>query len=329
MQSQTKPKQCARGAIAYNWFFLMLLALLLPGCNNLAPIVEQGRVQEVNSPEITSSNGLLDPTQTVSSPDSSLDMRPEVLVSNADGSVSTVVVPNQNPQKYIVTAGDTLYSIAFRYELDYRQLALVNDIAPPYTIMIGQELSLTPAPSTPAPLTRRPLSQGNKPVDAPDPTLEVGPSMQQSEQPVQQREQPAQEQEQQENKQEQNQGSTSVDWQWPHTGTLLQEFKQGLNKGIDFSGKVGDPVLAAGHGDVVYSGMGVQGNSNLIIIRHTERFLSAYAHNSAILVPQGSQVKAGQEIARLGVNDEEVPMLHFEIRQNGLAVDPLQFLPIR
>ena len=100
-----------------------------------------------------------------------------------------------------------------------------------------------------------------------------------------------------------------------------------MGEGIDISGNVGDPVLAAGGGDVVYSGRGVQGTGNLIIMRHSDRLLSAYAHNSVVLVSEGQHIEAGQQIAELGVNNSGVPMLHFEIRRDGQSVDPMQYLP--
>ena len=92
---------------------------------------------------------------------------------------------------------------------------------------------------------------------------------------------------------------------------------------------MGDPVLAASSGDVVYSGRGVQGSGNLIIIRHSDKYLSAYAHNSAMLVGEGSRVRAGEKIAEIGQNSSGIAMLHFEIRVDGSSVDPLGFLPGR
>ena len=119
-----------------------------------------------------------------------------------------------------------------------------------------------------------------------------------------------------------------VAWAWPATGKLIGQFSEsGNNKGIDIAAKVGDPVLAAGPGRVVYSGQGLRGYGRLIIIKHNNTYLSAYAHNNALLVKEGQTVTRGQRIAEAGNSDSEVPKLHFEIRRQGKPVDPLKLLP--
>ncbi|MDP1605809.1 MAG: peptidoglycan DD-metalloendopeptidase family protein [Rhodocyclaceae bacterium] len=125
-----------------------------------------------------------------------------------------------------------------------------------------------------------------------------------------------------------------IDWAWPAAGKLLASFSEGgagqeANKGIDIAGKLGDPVLAAAPGKVVYAGSGLRGYGNLVIVRHNAMFLSAYAHNSRILVKEGQTVTRGQRIAELGNSDADQPKLHFEVRQQGKPVDPLKFLPPR
>lgn len=119
-----------------------------------------------------------------------------------------------------------------------------------------------------------------------------------------------------------------VDWAWPTTGRLISKF-EGNNKGVAISGKTGEPVFAAGSGRVVYIGTGLRGYGQLIIIKHNDTFLSAYAHNSKILVKEAQAVTRGQKIAEIGSSDAERPMLHFEIRKNGKPVDPLAYLPER
>ena len=117
-------------------------------------------------------------------------------------------------------------------------------------------------------------------------------------------------------------------WGWPSSGTIVERFILGQNKGIDISGRFGDPVFAANKGDVVYSGRDdVQGIGNLLIIRHGERYLSAYGHNSRMLVTEGDTVDTGQKIAEIGNNPEGDPILHFEIRLDGKPTDPLGILP--
>ena len=123
--------------------------------------------------------------------------------------------------------------------------------------------------------------------------------------------------------------SNQLNWRWPHQGGVIRGFEADINKGIDIRGQIGDPVFAAGNGDVVYSGRAVQGSGNLIIIRHSDRYLSAYAHNSTMLVGEGARVQAGETIAEVGSNSNGIAMLHFEIRLDGKSVDPTNLLPER
>jgi lipoprotein NlpD len=126
-----------------------------------------------------------------------------------------------------------------------------------------------------------------------------------------------------------------VEWSWPAAGKVVATFNndggtaQEASKGIDIAGKLGDPVQAAASGKVVYVGSGLRGYGNLVIVRHSAVFLSAYAHNSRILVKEGQAVTRGQKIAELGNSDADQPKLHFEVRQQGKPVDPLKFLPAR
>ena len=118
-------------------------------------------------------------------------------------------------------------------------------------------------------------------------------------------------------------------WQWPHSGPVVRGFSDGSGEGLALTGDIGDPVLAAEDGEVVYAGHGIQANGELIIIRHNGPYLSTYAYNQALRVSKGEQVAAGQQIAELGGNGEGEPLLHFEIRLNGKAVDPQRLLPLR
>ncbi|MBI2315845.1 MAG: peptidoglycan DD-metalloendopeptidase family protein [Betaproteobacteria bacterium] len=120
-----------------------------------------------------------------------------------------------------------------------------------------------------------------------------------------------------------------VDWGWPTSGRVLAGFSEPANKGVDVSGKIGDPVFASASGRVVYSGAGLRGYGKLVIIKHNKTFLSAYAHNHQILVKEGQQVIKGQKIAEVGDSDADGPRLHFEIRRLGKPVDPLKYLPER
>jgi lipoprotein NlpD len=120
-----------------------------------------------------------------------------------------------------------------------------------------------------------------------------------------------------------------VDWSWPAQGRVIASFNGAGNKGVDIGGRVGDPVVASAGGRVVYSGEGIPAYGKLVIIRHNSTYLSAYAHNSQILVKEGQSVAKGQKIAELGATGSEAAKLHFEIRRLGRPVDPLQYLPSR
>ena len=122
---------------------------------------------------------------------------------------------------------------------------------------------------------------------------------------------------------------SALNWSWPTGGVILEPFVEGKNKGVDLAGKVGDPVLAAGDGKVVYAGNGLRGYGNLVIIKHNNDFLSAYAHNSKILVKEGDTVKRGSKIAEVGSSDTDRAKLHFEVRRQGKPVDPTKYLPGR
>jgi lipoprotein NlpD len=121
--------------------------------------------------------------------------------------------------------------------------------------------------------------------------------------------------------------SDGVDWMWPAAGRVLAGFSKGANKGVDILGKVGDPVFASASGRVLYSGSGVRGYGKLVIIKHNDTYLSAYAHNSNLLVKEGQNVVKGQKIAEIGNTDSPQVKLHFEIRRLGEPVDPMKFLP--
>ena len=120
-----------------------------------------------------------------------------------------------------------------------------------------------------------------------------------------------------------------VEWAWPLAGRVIAGFSEPANKGLDIAGKAGEPVFATAPGRVVYSGTGLRGYGRLVIIKHNKTFLSAYAHNSAILVKEGQNVARGQKIAEVGSTDAESPRLHFEIRRFGKPVDPARYLPAR
>lgn len=123
-----------------------------------------------------------------------------------------------------------------------------------------------------------------------------------------------------------NSNETSIQWQWPAKGNIIEAFTE-TNKGIDIAGTLGDDVVAAADGQVVYAGNVLPGYGNMIIIKHNNGYLTAYARNQSILVKEREEVKAGQQIATMGKSGADVASLHFEIRYNAKSVDPLQYLP--
>jgi len=230
---------------------------------------------------------------------------------------------------YYVRRGDTLYAIAFSYGLDAMEVARLNGITSPYTIYPGQKLMLKPpsggAPGsssaagveikplkTPAPATTRT-------VEAPKPASDTGAGTKETA-AVPKPASPVS-------------GSAveSGDWKWPTEGRVIRGFVAGdpARNGLDIAGKEGQPVTATAAGQVVYSGDGLIGYGELIIVKHDENMLSAYAHNRVRLVKEGDQVWAGQKIAEMGRNSSDEQLLHFEIRQLGKPVNPLNFLPSR
>lgn len=231
--------------------------------------------------------------------------------------------------QYVVKRGDTLFSIAFRYGWDWKALAARNAIPEPFTIRPGQTIRFDgrsdsspvvatgPVSNTPVVTSTSTTSSGSgsvkttviskpvavTPVVIPPAASTPGAAAERS----------------------------PSGWTWPASGVLIGKFSSNgsLNKGIDIAGDLGQPVLAASDGSVVYAGSGLRGYGELIIIKHSDTYVSAYGHNRRLLVREGQQVKAGQTIAEMGSTGTDRVKLHFEIRRQGKPVDPLQFLPRR
>ncbi len=247
---------------------------------------------------------------------------------------------------YQVQRGDTLYAIAFRAGKDVRELAAINAIASPYTIYPGQTLRLTGNPVNRSTVAARsepkPAVVPAKPVTVPKPpaknsdTHNSGQAKSNSSakpvKPVAPQNQKGYVQTQAENNKKTANPTLNrdlVQWQWPVKGKIISGFSslQHGNKGIDIAGREGDKVVAAASGQVVYAGNALRGYGNLIIIKHNDDYLSAYAHNRKLLVKEKQMVTAGQQIAELGSTDATDARLHFEIRFRGSSVDPLKYLP--
>ena len=227
---------------------------------------------------------------------------------------------------YRVSKGDTLFSIAFRYGMDYRTLASMNHIDVPYIIYPNQKIRLvksqqTVVSSTPVQSTKvkdsqtKPKTQQteaatprvvqvNKPAPIVNHPIKVLPKVV-------------------------NTPQNAPNWRWPVVGSVIRSFSNSgvSSKGIDIKGTVGKPVIAAADGSVVYAGNGLIGYGNLVIVKHNDEYLSAYAYNQSILVKEQQLVKAGDSLAIIGGKGNERPLLHFEIRRDGQPIDPLKVLP--
>ena len=210
----------------------------------------------------------------------------------------------------VVQRGETLYHIATGHGISALDLAMWNDVSPPYTIHPGQRLRLYPADrgmprSSGNVLPQRAVASSVRPasrapvVATPAPPPVAAPS------------------------------ASPFTWLWPAEGVLAGRYVPGepTQQGIDIAGHAGEPVRAAADGVVVYSGSGLVGYGELVIVKHNDAWLSAYGHNRARKVNEGQIVKAGQQIAEMGHSGAARDMLHFEIRYNGKPVDPLQYLP--
>ncbi|HEY9198400.1 MAG TPA: peptidoglycan DD-metalloendopeptidase family protein [Gammaproteobacteria bacterium] len=258
--------------------------------------------------------------------------------------VTPQIAPSTNGL-HTVARGDTLYAIAFANGLDYREIAIWNQLESPDRILVGQVLRLTPpagaveikplddepAPSArplaDPPVLREPQAQllvyseanwaqvsGAHPVTAAASPAASAPAAPAETKPAV----------------AESAASASVDtWLWPVDGKVIGRFGAAGGKGIDIAGPRNTPVRAVASGKVVYSGSGLRGYGRLLIVKHAGEFLSAYAHNETILVKEGDMVTAGQKIALMGDSDADRVELHFEIRRYGKPLDPLTYLPER
>ena len=240
------------------------------------------------------------------------------------------------PSHYVVRRGDTLYAIAWRYGLDFKSLARWNGIGEPYVIHPEQRLRLTEPREMPVVETRAlpeqpiatpaPTAAAARPEQTtPEPTVKPEPATVVSRKPP-----PAPTQRPAVDRPAAT-GGGEIAWRWPADGPILSTFAAGNSgrKGLDIAGEPGQAVRAAAAGEVVYSGSGLVGYGELIIIKHDQRFLSAYGHNRKRLVEEGDRVEAGQQIAEMGQTGANRPMLHFEIRDDGDPVNPQAHLPRR
>ena len=221
---------------------------------------------------------------------------------------------------YTVRKGDTLYGIALAFGQNWRDIASWNNLSDPDKIKIGEKLRVVPKDT------------GNAAVSIPleSAAIETPPGRSTSD----------------ESKVTGNQGAfgnalpdesmdrdeglvTSLGWVWPANGQITEQFSDSNSKGISIAGASGEAIFAVSDGKVVYSGNGLRGYGNLVIIKHPDEFITAYAHNRSIFVKEGETVNKGQKIAEMGMSETDSPKLLFEVRRGGKPLDPLLYLPKR
>ena len=283
-------------ASAWNWMTLVLAAAVLAGCaaprRSPAPVEDRG-----TAPRSVTVAPAAEPARVLPG------------AENAG-----------KPGYFTVRPGDTLIRIALESGQNWRDIARWNNIDNPNVIEVGQVLRVAPpgaavaaAPVTPVPAVPAvPAASAvpAAPASAPANTAR-GPAPASA---------PAA-----------NPADEDIAWSWPTGGaaTVLAGFDEQKNKGIDIGGRAGDPVLASADGRVVYAGAGLRGYGNLIILKHNNTYLTAYAHNQTLLVKEDQAVRKGQKIAEMGSTDTDRVKLHFEIRRLGKPVDPTRYLPPR
>lgn len=281
---------------------------------------------------------------------------PAPAAAQPPGAAVAAAQPQPAAKYYTVKKGDTLHAIALDLGIDYRDLIAWNRIENPNVIYVGQLLRLTPPEDEQAPAgavsvpgaadaKQLPAAGGAMPAYKREPkggkqayspqawalaqradrahgeataAPPAAASPPAAPAPTEPRPSSASAVD-----------DSGIEWSWPANGKVLNGFREPASKGLDIAGKPGDPVLAAAAGKVIYTGSNVRGYGNLIVVKHNDRYLSAYAHNRKILVKESQQVERGQKIAELGDSDADQPKLHFEIRRQSKPVDPLKYLPGR
>jgi lipoprotein NlpD len=239
-----------------------------------------------------------------------------------------------------IVKGDTLYSIAWRSGLDFRQIARLNKIRSPYQIFPGQTIVLRPKVVKSTKNKVRHSVPKITPIISPQNVAKTLATPKQGEyRQAKAQNKPTVKQKKKQNKPQSNKPTSTKkpysnkirNWVWPTSGRVIAGFsnKENGNKGIDITGKSGTSIVSAADGKVVYYGNALRGYGNLVIIKHNDDYLSAYAHNSRVLVKEQDFVKAGQQIAEMGNTDSPNVKLHFEVRYRGKSVNPMKYLSKR
>lgn len=309
--------------------FALLLAAMLAGCASTsavrAPIVDHSVSLRSGGQPVTAA------PQAATAPVTAPLAQPEPVATAA----MTNGDQDWRPRIYTVRQGDTLYGIAFNFGLDYHDLAHINNLPDPTHIEVGQKLRLFPDEGA-SPSAPQAPQQAGGPLTKTGPVARILPYSKQAVAQIEQADASAPRQT------APDAGNASAktapplvlsnlpaQWMLPAKGKVIAGFSEGDNrKGIDIAGVRGQPVYASAPGKVIFCGTGLRGYGKLIIIKHNDIYLSAYAHNDALLVKEGQMVAKGQVIAKMGNTDANQVMLHFEIRKRGKPVDPAKFLAL-
>lgn len=236
-------------------------------------------------------------------PDSSTPYTPPAQTASSAVSSGGSYTPSYAPvdinaATHTVVRGDTVYNISKRYKISQDDLRAWNGLSADNTISVGQTLRVKPSGYT------APAATASAPPAASAPSYSKAPSASAA---------------------GSGRNAGGIVWQRPTAGNVVTQFG-GNSKGVDIAGTPGQPVVAAADGKVVYAGSGLRGYGNLVIVQHSQNFLSAYGHNQSLLVNEGQTVKRGQTIAKMGNSDASRTQLHFEVRQNGKPVNPANFV---
>lgn len=236
------------------------------------------------------------------------------------------------PGYYAVKPGDTLLRIGLDHGQSAKDITRWNNLENPNRIEVGQILRIEPpipmAPVVPVPVPTAPVASASVPASSGVVTKPVTVA---TANPVVTPVAPIGVPDKPPTASSSTNGAADdeVNWMWPANGTVLAGFDEVKNKGLDIGGKAGEPVLAAADGRVVYVGAGLRGYGNLIILKHNNTYLTAYAHNQTLLIKEDQSVRRGQKIAEMGSSDADRVKLHFEVRRQGKPVDPAKYLPSR
>lgn len=276
-------------------FLLLMTAVLLTACMSSgrsipAPVEDKGQFQTPGS-----------------------NTRPKMSSSASSKSINTTPAdPSAKPGYYTVKSGDTLIKIGLDHGQNWRDIMRWNAIENPNLIEVGQVLRVSPSADHMAEeVVVKPVTPPSNLTSSATESKNMATTTNSNANTPHQL----------------GDGSDeSVSFSWPVPGNVLAAFDDAKNKGIDIAGKSGEPVLASADGKVVYAGSGLRGYGNLVILKHNNTFLTAYAHNQSLAVKEDQWVKRGQKIAEMGNSDADVVKLHFEIRKMGKPVDPMKLL---